>query len=88
MEMEGTELVDVYGTFTSLGALLHKLIAQTTCSNSSSSVSQMTWKITHLTGEAGTGKSCLLYHCINDTCGSKRCEIGLTTQSRRIPRIP
>jgi ABC-type phosphonate transport system ATPase subunit len=73
MENEGTELVDVYGS--SYQDLIQLYMALMT--RLSLQVHRCRWVIVPESvlksiGEAGTGKSCLLYHCLNDSCTSER----------------
>lgn len=89
MDEGGTELVEAYGGTAhprmsmtdQVPDYLFKFIVVgklRICTTSSSS----------FVGEAGTGKSCLLYHCIHETCELRElwCD-GAYAQSRSILRI-
>lgn len=60
----GTELVEAYGELT----YFCLTDGQTICSSSSSSVGCDEPNQELTSGEAGTGKSCLLYQCIHERC--------------------
>lgn len=74
---EGTELVEAYGEHQHCGAdsrlplqiRHHRCVAAVEAGPSASTSSRL--RLTP--GESGTGKSCLLYQCIHETCESLLC---------------
>jgi hypothetical protein len=73
---EGTELVEAYGELEHdsadsrlpLQIRHHRCVAAVEAGPSASTSSGLRLRLTP--GESGTGKSCLLYQCIHETCES------------------